>query len=217
MSDIIDDMSEIHYDDENRNYDELLKEAKQFIKEQSDVFVAKIQEKYKNSGYFSKMYKHFQTLFDNFDPRTFHTHNKGEWWSIYDHILEDLRFNLPIFLRDKHSYPTEYIDKAKKELKIECEFYDSVYKENSNKIEQKAIELWNNDIKELLLYVRLYMFYENFGLLDPIDEDEKEINKKYKVTSPLTPKDYKDLYIKANEYWAKWIDKYKQIGQHLWD
>lgn len=155
-------------------------------------------------------------------------HRYEEPWSIYSHILEDLEFNIPLLIKNKQGVPTEYCEKARDIIhkddknynKIEANKNDPNYEENG--IMELASNLWNEDLEKLLLNVKLYRYYENFGIVDKENPDEVEFDKKYHSTIPLIPGSYDDIdYVKLNEIsnncWNFICDFMKENGRNLWD
>ena len=130
-------------------------------------------------------------------------HQISEYWSIYNHILDDLKYNIPLLIKNSHGYPACYDELAK----------------GTNK---KPWTLWKEDLKELLLNINLYLYYENYGIPDKDDKQMAAIHKKYKNTIPIYPGTKRDIdYVKLNEltekHWNYIWDWMKEKGRGLWD
>ena len=155
-------------------------------------------------------------------------HNYQESWSIYSHILDDLEFNIPILIKDKKGVPTEYCSKAREIIHKDDKNYnvEEANKNDPNFNEKDVMELasklWDEDLEKLLLNVKLYKYYENFGIVNEENKDEVEFDKKYHSTIPLIPGSYDDIdYVKLNEIsekcWNYIWDFMKKNGRDLWD
>ena len=130
-------------------------------------------------------------------------HQISEYWSLYNHILDDLKYNIPLLIKNSHGYPGCYDELAKGTGK-------------------KPWTLWKEDLKELLLNINLYLYYEGYGIPDKDDKQMKAIHKKYKNTIPIHPGTKRDIdYVKLNEltekHWDYIWDWMKEKGQGLWD
>ena len=158
--------------------------------------------------------------------RTKHRYNES--WSIDSHMLEDLEFNIPILIKDKQGVPTEYCEKARDIIHKDDKNYnrnevnknDPNYDENG--VMELASKLWNDDLEKLLLNVKLYQYYENFGIVDEKNPEEVEFDKKYHSTIPLIQGSYDDIdYVKlseiSNNCWNYIWDFMKEHGRDLWD
>lgn len=130
-------------------------------------------------------------------------HEYNEWWSIDYHMLNDLRYNLPILIKKLHGYPTFLEEHAKKEGK-------------------EPFEIWKDELKNLLLNVNLYLYYSSYGHVDKDDKQLQEIHKEYKDTIPIHEGtrhdiDYLELGKLTNKHWDFIWDWMKKYGQSLWD
>lgn len=130
-------------------------------------------------------------------------HQISEYWSIDYHMLEDLKYNIPLLIKKGHTYPAYYDEKVK----------------GTNK---KPWDLWKEDLKELLLNVNLYLYYKNYGHIDNNDKQLVAVHKKYKDTIPIYPGtkrdiDYTKLYELMQKHWNYVWDWIKEYGQALWD
>ena len=130
-------------------------------------------------------------------------HQTNEWWDITFHILDDLKYNLPILIKKAHSYPAfmSELPEAK---------------------EKKPWILWKEELKKLLLNINLYKYYDQSGIIDKNDKQMVKIHKEYKNTLPYhkgTKKDldYMALRELANKHWEFIWDWLKEYGTHLWD
>lgn len=156
-------------------------------------------------------------------------HKRSEAWSIDSHIVEDLLHNLPILKKTLHGYPSQYVDIAartiySKDTNFDIEQYhkrhsDYGYPED---VEALAMKLWCDEIDKLYLYVRLYNYYLNFGIVDEKNEDDVKFDKEWHHTIPYEKYkydaiDYKKLDKLTIKYWNLWLDQFRKIGPNLWD
>lgn len=155
-------------------------------------------------------------------------HNYNESWSIYSHMLDDLEHNIPLLIKNKHGIPTEFCQKARDIIHKDDKNYnkDDANKSDPNYTEEHVMEvankIWNEELEKLLLNVKLYKYYENFGIIDEENKDEVEIDKKYHSSIPIIPGTYDDIdYVKLNEMsnkcWNYIWDFMKENGRNLWD
>lgn len=145
-------------------------------------------------------------------------HSIGEYWSIDYHILEDLKYNLPILIENHVGYPSFIAENARKQLGI----VDNKINEQNDKESELALKMWEDDLKFLLENVLLYEYYESFGIVSNDDKQMVEIDKKYRHTLPYkegTNKelDYAKLYELSQSNWNNIWDWMKEKGQALWD
>ena len=94
---------------------------------------------------------------------------------------------------------------------------------NISKVAMKlAVALWTAELKKLDLYVKLYRFYKDHGLIDKKCPEEVEIERKYARTIPYIPGtlqqfDYAKIKKLEDRYWRLWTSQFQRIGRDLWD
>ena len=94
---------------------------------------------------------------------------------------------------------------------------------NISKVALKlAVALWTAELKKLDLYVKLYRFYKDHGLIDKKCPEEVEIERKYARTIPYIPGtlqqiDYAKIKKLEDRYWRLWTSQFQRIGRDLWD
>lgn len=86
-----------------------------------------------------------------------------------------------------------------------------------------AMAAWKADLEKLVLYIRLYEYYNAMGIVGKEDGPEMEkIDKEYRNTLPVMPGTDNELdHIKCEEltqkYWELYCDHWKAIGRMCWD
>ena len=149
-------------------------------------------------------------------------HNYGEYWSIDCHILDDLKWNIPILNKHSHGISWQYLDKAVKEIhKDEKDFdineWNKINHDYTDKEEKLAVKYQKESRNELLKYIKLYEFYRDTGVTDDI-----EFDKKWHHTLPVKKGtydnfDYKKLDALQEKYWNKIWEWMRNNGNTLWD
>jgi hypothetical protein len=139
-------------------------------------------------------------------------HNTNESWDISHHILTDILYNIPILIKTKHGIPCYFLSKVKED--VASDYTKEEWK--------KAEEIYDNELKKLILYVRLYYFYSDYGIVDKKDKEMQKIYNEYKDTIPYEKGTYKQIdYKKLSElqmkYWNLIWDWMKEYGQMIWD
>ena len=79
--------------------------------------------------------------------------------------------------------------------------------------------LYDEELDKIYLYVRLYSYYSDFGIVRKGDTAMEEIERDYKKTMPYIPGtyydiDYKKLDVLERTYWNKiwaWIQKHGHL------
>ena len=145
-------------------------------------------------------------------------HQKSEAWDIYSHILMDLKYNLPILIRDHIGHPTFLCEKAREMLKTENPKPFEYTEEESN----LASHLWEEMLNNLYKDVLLYFYYSEYGIVDSKDEEMVKIDKEYRKTLPFKEGtnggfDYSKLGELENKHWDAIWDWMKEYGRCLWD
>lgn len=152
-------------------------------------------------------------------------HSMNEHWSLDMHILDDLRFNIPKLLNDRVSTPTRFYEEARMTThKDEKNFdFEKSLKDNpmfSDEETSLAEKLWNSQLEKLLLDIKLYDFYSNFGI--PRYENEPDFYETWKNTLPYKPGtlkelDFAKLRALENKHWNAIWNWIKENGRDLWD
>lgn len=155
-------------------------------------------------------------------------HQRNESWSLDYHMINDIIFNLPILIKNKHGVPTEFCAKARAELHKEDKKFnlEKSFEENPNSDEKEmklADKMWSEELERGLLYAKLYSFYTSFGKLDKDAwEDSEKFEEEWAKTIPYVPGtyheiDYRKLYALENKYWNSLWNWIKDNGRNLWD
>lgn len=145
-------------------------------------------------------------------------HAYDESWNLDLHILEDLRYNIPILAKHHCGYPNFIADKAKDQLKK-----DGLTDEEFKKLESEiASKMWTEELLSLHRKVLLYLYYSNYGLVDDNDKEMALIDSIYRDTIPYREGTYKEIdYTKlgemVQEHWNNIWDWVKEKGQALWN
>lgn len=156
-------------------------------------------------------------------------HNRSESWSLDSHIVEDILHNVPIMIKNLHGWPSYFsLEALKEKHKNDPKFdVEKALTANPNlcweeKCDERALELWKEKLNELLLCTRLFVYYDNYGIVHEKDVEMNEIAKKYKSTIPYVPGTYKQIdYVKLDKLttknWNKIWDWIRVYGRNLWD
>lgn len=155
---------------------------------------------------------------EHYDPESRSSHSRTESWSLDQHILGDIEFNVPIIIRTKKGVPDRFCQEAKKQLG--CEFGESC--ECDDEALRLAEDMWNGELRKLLGHVWMYEFFSGFGVMDgkwPTDKTVYLSEKKDLL--PYKPGMYRELdYAKLSEMaQAEWNAVWKwmaEYGQSLW-
>lgn len=217
-----DDMREMMADRrEKRNADEIMKRRTAFRKERRRVFgglTAYLKTIKTHESDLKFAIKDILYFLRNYDLLSNRSHQICERWSIDNHILETLSFNLPLLIKKKVGIPNEYCEKARRQLKESRKRNGALSKTAMD----LADSLWTKELEKLLLYVRLYNYYEGYGIINKRNRDEVAIHEKYGKTLPYLKGtyfelDYRKLRKLCDKYWNLWITQYRKIGRSLWD
>ena len=154
----------------------------------------------------------FKFLVENYDYRSCSTHNRSEYWSIDSHIMNDILFNIERLKKNKIGCPVTYCDKAHKLISAESPNLDK--NELDTKTSNLAMKLWDDELDELARYIKLYYFYESYGI-DYADEFPNEKIPILKGSYDCI--DYKLTHKIMQKHWHLWIAKFEEIGQGMWD
>ena len=139
---------------------------------------------------------------ENWESLITKKHQISEWWSIDYHMLEDLEYNLPILIKKSHTYP-------------------ACFDETVKGTDKKPWDAWKDELRKLLLHVRLYNYYRDHGHVDSKNKVMLKIHKEYKDTLPYHKGsrdfDYVKLMELTKQHWDAIWDWMKEYGQALWD
>lgn len=148
-------------------------------------------------------------------------------WNLDWHILSSIERNVPSLIENSHSLA--FIDEAI--LKVhgnEPGFdLDQYHRDNCagypKEIEELAVKIQNEEYRNLLLYVKLYKYYANYGDIDFNNSEEVEFDNAWRHTLPIKKgtydeiADYKKLTAMTKEQWNKIWNWMKAYGQKLND
>ena len=165
--------------------------------------------------------------FGHYDMKTNHGEERADCWSIEGMITRKLLFNIPRMIKSLHGCPSKYaaeaIVKARSEQGQRITL-EQAYKINANTEEMDmAMSMWKADLEKLILYIRLYEYYNARGIVGKEDGPEMEkIDKEYRNTLPVMPGTDNEIdYLKCEEltqkYWELYCDHWKAIGRMCWD
>lgn len=205
-------------------------EPKTFFKKNEDFCVGKwysLTRKYQNLRYF---FKELRFWLKNYNMEHCTSHMNSECWSLDIHILNDLKFNIPRIkeIASKGGgIPTKYTELARMQLKATSnEKYvipqDIINSHSYTTDEFKLAEkLWINELDFGFDLICRYCYYLDYGIIDPNNPIDVEMEKKYKHTIPYYPGTTTDIdYEKFHEVVEKaWNDVwmwFTENGRDLW-
>lgn len=149
-------------------------------------------------------------------------HQYGEHWSLDDHILKDLIWNIDRLIKYSHGMAFPYCEMAVKEThKNDKNFDINKWNEQNHSYteeeEKLAVKYQKESRNELVKYIKLYMFYRDCGC-----SDYPDIEKEYHHTLPIKKGtydtlDYKKLHSLRQKYWNKIWEWMRMYGETLWD
>ena len=145
---------------------------------------------------------------------------KGEAWDIHWHMVELLKTNLPIMMKNLNGFPA-YIEEMVKGGADSPNFEGhSILLDE--KTTNRGVELWKSELNKLYHDVLAYVYYSDFGIVDPEDKAMVEIDKELQPTLPYKPGTNKSFdYVKLDNliktHWDNIWDWMKKYGQNLWD
>lgn len=165
--------------------------------------------------------------FGHYDMKTNHGEERADCWNIDGMITRKLLFNIPRMIKSLHGCPSKYTAEAIVKTRSEKGqqiTLEQAYKINANDEEMNmAMAAWKADLEKLVLYIRLYKYYNAMGIVGKEDGPEMEkIDKEYRNTLPVMPGTDNELdHIKCEEltqkYWELYCDHWKTIGRMCWD
>ena len=154
-------------------------------------------------------------------------HDYRESWSLDMHVLDDLIWNIPILIKNKHGLAGPFLDKAvkethKKEKNFDIKEWNKTHYEYTDEEEKLAEKYQNEEFGRLVEYVKLYKYYLDSGVVDETNEEEVAFGNKWRYTLPIIEGtydsfDYEKLQALTNRYWNKIWDWMRLFGQTLWD
>lgn len=152
-------------------------------------------------------------------------HNRKESWEIFSSILGILEHNIPILIQKHVGVPTRYCIEARKLLHKKDKNFDleASLRKNPNSDDEElklASKLYEDDLSKLLLNVRLFDYYESFGIFDENNPNEVAISEQYKI--PYKKGSWKEIdYVKLEKLTSicnnAIFNQLKDIGRCLWD
>ena len=165
--------------------------------------------------------------FGHYDMKTNHGEERADCWSINGMITRKLLFNIPRMIKSLHGCPSKYAAEAVVKARAEKGqriTLEQAYKINASAEEMDmAMSMWKADLEKLVLYIRLYEYYNARGIVGKEDGPEMEkIDKEYRNTLPVMPGTDNEIdYLKCEElaqkYWELYCDHWKAIGRMCWD
>jgi hypothetical protein len=163
----------------------------------------------------------------HYDMKTNHGEERADCWNIDGTITRKLLFNIPRMIKSLHGCPSKYAAEAvvrSRSEKGQQITLEQAYKINANDEEMDmAMSAWKADLEKLVLYIRLYEYYNARGIVGKEDGPEMEkIDKEYRSTLPVMPGTDSEIdYLKCEEltqkYWELYCDHWKAIGRMCWD
>ena len=152
-------------------------------------------------------------------------HNRKESWEIFSSILGILEHNIPLLIKNHVGIPSRYCAEARKKIHSKDKNFDleESFRQNPNSNDEElklASKLYEDDLNQLLLNVRLFNYYEGFGIIDKNNPDEVALSKQYKI--PYKKGSWKEIdYVKleklTNTCNNAIFNQLKDIGRCLWD
>ena len=159
----------------------------------------------RRSGLFGKVRRLWWRTFGNIPDlwhrlkdsfrRFFTGHSISESWDLMYHVLDDLEYNLPMLIENAHGYPSA---------------------------EGMTFDKWKGMLEDFLLHVRLFRFYESYGIVDEKDPDEVAFRDRWIGTIRTKPGtdgeiDYAKLHELQSKEWNSIVDFLRDWGLSLWD
>jgi len=163
----------------------------------------------------------------HYNMRTNHGEERADCWNVDGTIIRKLLFNIPRMIKSLHGCPSKYVSEAvvaSRSNKGQQITLEQAYRIQANDEEMDmAMKAWKTDLEKLLLYIRLYEYYDASGIVGKDDGPEmKKIDEEYHDTLPVMPGTDGELdYLKcqdlAQKYWDLYCDHWKKIGRMCWD
>jgi hypothetical protein len=128
------------------------------------------------------------------------SHNRTEWYCLIDHMISDLKYNIPIMLQKGHSYPPEF----------------------------KHVDDWYNCLINFLLILQEYDFYQDYMMDKKCNDYYKQFGQKFidnhnRLVNSIpyydysTDIDYSKTYKSQEDNWNELCEWIKKYGRNLWD
>lgn len=148
-------------------------------------------------------------------------------WNLDIHILDSIERNVPSLI--KNSQSLAFLDEAIIKMHgNDPQFNMKKYHEEHcmgypKEIEDLAIKIQNEEYNKLLLHVKLYKYYADFGHINFDNDEEVMFDKKWRSTLPFKKgtydeiADYNKAIALAQDQWNKIWDWMKMYGQKLND
>lgn len=154
-------------------------------------------------------------------------HGILEGWNLDIHVIDDLIYNIPKLIADRHGTPVEFCVKARAELHKDDKKFDAEksYAENPESTDAEmalARKMWDEILEQGLLYAKLYKFYSNYGIIDGNSPEDLAFKAEWSKTIPYMPGTYKEIdYVKLqalqDKRWNSLWNWFKLYGRELWD
>lgn len=154
-------------------------------------------------------------------------HRRCEHWSLDSHMVDDIIFNIPLLIKNRHGVPSNFCAKARAKLneknpKFNLEKSLAEKPESDDKELELAGKMWDEELEKVLLYAKLYKFYEGYGIVDEKDPEQVEFAKTWGKTIPYKPGTHKDIDLVKlrnleNKHWNSLWNWIKENGRNLWD
>ena len=175
---------------------------------------------------FKSMVKDFWFWFRHYDRRSGKSRQRYESWSLDSAVLDMLEFNIPLIMADKNGVPGDFCAMAKaRSAGMTLDAAKNAYNAGVSSSDEEiklGKELWNEELGRVLLHIRLYRYYANYGIVGKEDGGEyAKIDEEYSKTMPYKPGTDKDIdYTKLHELtqteWEFVWDWWKKYGQMCW-
>ena len=135
-------------------------------------------------------------------------HGIREEWDIAYHMMQDVLFNIPRLIKLKHGIPAIFHEMGKK-----------AFPNDEKKAWKRGEELYDDELRKVLLYIRLYFYYSNYGIVHKNEKDMVKIDNEYRKTLPNKNSDtyYTELDRLTQNAWNNIWDWVKEWGQYIWD
>ena len=141
-------------------------------------------------------------------------HTELEACGLFDHILDDLEYNLPIIAEDGSEHPVmtflvearKQMHKDDKNFNLQKSLDDNLkFSEEEHKL---GSELMKQTILGLLEDIQAYRFFSSGGIIDVKNPKEVETSKKFSNMLPYIPGKYKEIdYFKLSSLKNKYRNR----------
>ena len=151
---------------------------------------------------------------------------RSNQWNLDYHLLDSIELNVPSLI--KYSHCMMFLDEAILQLYGNDAGFDlKKYHESHcacypKEVEDLAMKIQHDEYNKLLLYVKQYKYYSNYGIIDIDDPDAVEFDNEWRHTLPVKlgtydEYDYEKLEILYNTAWNNIWDWVKKYGHTLND